>query len=276
MYSFRKKIVIINIVLVLLFLVSCEEKKQPREYVAKVGNTILTKEGLENYLSQNKNSKKFKNEFVRQWIDEELLYLEAEKSEFTKSKKYLSLLETAKKQIAGSLLLENYFDDNYSEPSDNTLILFYDKIKENLMLTDNGFVLNMLEFNNEQSALDFRNLSVQSGWNNARSVFENDTAVISKFNDSFLYGYRLSPLELSRTIKALDPGEISLVVQKEPSLFVVVQLVKTVDKNTVPDFYLVKDDVEEIYYFEKRKELFEKYLDKLYSKYNVELKKVDE
>ena len=276
MYSFQKKIIACNIVLLFLFLLSCEEKKQPQEYVAKVGNTILTEEGLENYLSENKNSKKFKNEFVRQWIDEELLYLEAEKTEFTKAKNYLSLLETAKKQIAGSLLLENYFDDNYSKPSDNTLSLFYDKIKESLTLTDNGFVLNMIDFNNEQSALDFRNLAVQVGWTNAKGIFENDTAVVSKFNNSFLYGYRLSPLELARTVKALDPGEISLVVQKEPSLFTVVQLVKTVNKNTVPDFYLVKDDVEEIYYFEKRKELFEKYMDKLYSKYNVELKKVDE
>ena len=276
MYLLRKKIITINLTLVLLFLLSCEEKKQSQEYVAKVGNTILTEEGLENYLSEDKNTKKFKNEFVRQWVDEELLYLEAENKEFTKSKKYLSLIDAAKKQIAGSLLLEKYFEENFSKPSDNTLSLFYDKIKESLTLTDDGYVLNMFDFNNEQSASEFRNLAVQNDWNNAKYDFENDSSVVSSSSNEFLYGYRLSPLDLSRTVKALNPGEISLVVQKEPSLFTVVQLIKIIDKNTVPDFNLVKDEVEEIYYFEKRKELFQKYLDQLYSKYKVELKKVDE
>lgn len=276
MYLVRQKILAINLALILLFLIACEEKKQPQEYVAKVGNTILTKEGLENYLSGDKYEKKFKNEFVRQWIDEELLYLEAEDNEFTNSKYYLSLLETAKKQIAASILLENYFEENFSKPSDAQLNLFYNNVNESFMLADDGYILNIFEFNNEQNAFDFRNQALQSNWITAKKIFENDSSVTFISDEDFYFGYRLSPLHLSRSVKALNAGEISLVIQKEPSLFTVVQLVKIINKNTIPDFSLVKNEVEEIYYFEKRKELFGKYLEQLYSKYNVELKKVDE
>ncbi|MBU1349365.1 hypothetical protein KJ781_04835, partial [Patescibacteria group bacterium] len=115
-----------------------------------------------------------------------------------------------------------------------------------------------------------------SDWQNTINIFANDSALIQKSENSFYYGYNLSPLELSRTVKALNPGEISLVLQKEPSLFTVVQMVKVINKNTYLDYDLVKDQVKEIYYFEKRKELLNKYLHQLYSKYNVELNKVDE
>lgn len=58
MHSARHKILAINFALTLAVLIACEENKQVKdEYVARVGNTILTKEGLENYLSQDKYSK---------------------------------------------------------------------------------------------------------------------------------------------------------------------------------------------------------------------------
>ena len=77
-------------------------------------------------------------------------------------------------------------------------------------------------------------------------------------------------------MQALNEDEISLVIQKEQSIFTVVQKVKEVSRNTIPEFDLVKDEVEQIYYYEKQKEIYNDYLEKLYSKYKVELKKVDE
>lgn len=277
MHSVRHKILTINFTLALAILVACEENKQVQdEYVAKVGNTILTKEGLENYLSQDKYGNKFKNEFVRQWIDEELLFQEAAKNEIMESKKYIQLIETAQKQIAGALLLERQLSENLSEPSDNELGVFYNSIRENFRLTDDAYIINIFDFNNETSALEFRNQALQTNWAQAVKIFEKDSGFVSKSENVFLYGYQISPLQLGRVTQELYPNEISLVIQKEPAVFTVVQMVKTIAANTIADFSFVKNEVKEIYYFQKRKELFAKYLDELYSKYKVELKKVDE
>lgn len=277
MHSARHKILTINFALVLAVLIACEENKQVKdEYVARVGNTILSKEGLENYLSQDKYSKKFKNEFVRQWIDEELLYQEARDKEIISSKEYLELLETAQKQLAGALLLQKQLSENISEPSDNVLGIFYDKIKENLRLADNAYVINIFDFNNEASALEFRNQVLQTNWNQAGKIFEKDSGFVSRSDESLLYNYQLSPLHLSRIVKEMNPNEISLIIEKEPTIFTVVQMVKILSKDAVAEFNFVKKEVKEIYYFQKRKELFSKYLDELYSKYKVEIKKVDE
>jgi len=273
----RHKIQIINFALILAVLVACEENKQVQdEYVAKVGNTILTKEGLENYLSQDKYGKKFKNEFVRQWIDEELLYQEALGSEIIESKKYLQLIETAQKQIAGALVLEKQLSENLSEPTDNELGVFYNSIRENFRLTDDAYIINTINFDNETSALEFRNQALQTNWNQAVKIFEIDSGFVSKTENVFLHGYQLSPVQLGRIVRELYPNEISLIIQKEPSVFAVVQMVKTIAADTIADFNFVKKEVKEIYYFQKRKELFAKYLDELYSKYKVEIKKVDE
>jgi len=277
MRSARHKILAINFALTLAVLIACEENKQVKdEYVARVGNTILTKEGLENYLSQDKYSRKFKNEFVRQWIDEELLYQEAGEKEITESKQYLELIETAQKQLAGSLLLQKQLSENFSEPSDNELGMFYDKIKESFRLADNAYVINVIDFDNEASALEFRNQVLLSNWNQACKIFEKDSGFVSRSDETFLYNYQLSPLHLSRIVKEMNLNEISLIVEKEPTIFTVVQMVKILSKNAVADFNFVKKEVKEIYYFQKRKELFSKYLDELYSKYKVEIKKVDE
>ena len=276
MHLFRQKIVTINLAIIVLLLLACEEKKQTQEYVAKVGNSVLTKEALDNYLSEEQNKNKFKNEFIRQWVDQELLYLEAEDKKLTNTEQYLNLLETTKRNIAASVLLDNYFKDNFSKPTESQLNVLYESHKDSFVLTDDGFVLNIYEFNNEQSALDFRNLALQTDWKNAEQVFENDSSIVDKSGGSFFFNYSLSPLDYSRLVKALNPGEISMVMQKEPSLFAVVQMVKIISKDSVPEFYLVKDQVEEMYFYNKSQELYGEYMEKLYSKYNVELKKVDE
>ena len=133
-----------------------------------------------------------------------------------------------------------------------------------------------MNFSNEQSAFEFRNSALQSSWKEAKVKYETDSFFVSQSDETFNLGYKISPLELSRTIKVMLPGEISLVVKKEPALFTVVQLVKIIEKNTVPEFNFVKNEIEEMYYFGKRKELLSEYLNQLYSKYKVELKKVDE
>lgn len=213
---------------------------------------------------------------MRQWIDEELLYQEAVEKEITVSKEYLELLETAQKQLAGSMLLQKQLPGNFSEPSDNELGVFYDKIKESFRLADNAYVINIFDFKNEVSAIAFRNQVLQSNWNQAAKIFEKDSGFVSRSDEIFLYNYQLSPLHLSRIVKELNPNEISLIIEKEPTIFTVVQMVKILSKDAVAEFNFVKKEVKEIYYFQNRKESFSKYLDELYSKYKVEIKKVDE
>jgi len=72
----KKKNNIIFFVIFLFFMSSCAEKEE-ESYIVKVGNSYLTEENISEYLNSKKNVHKFREEFIREWIEKELIYLDA-------------------------------------------------------------------------------------------------------------------------------------------------------------------------------------------------------
>jgi len=66
----------------------------------------------------------------------------------------------------------------------------------------------------------------------------------------------------------LNENEFSRIIEISSNNFVIVQLIKRHNKNELPKFEDIKEEVEQKYLSLKRKELYDNYLKKLYSEYS--------
>ena len=59
---------------------SCGKESSQKEFIARVNNNYLTQKDLSAIIDSGYGKDLYKNEIVRNWIDKELLYQQAEKS----------------------------------------------------------------------------------------------------------------------------------------------------------------------------------------------------
>ncbi len=270
----RLKKISINLyttILILAVLTACEEKKVSPNIVAKVDNKVLTESELKKDLSETINKKKFREEFIRRWIESEVMFLEASKQKLLTDSNYKRIIEKSKIELAAALLEQNFFEKNKINYTINDLKRFFLKRKNDYRLNDAAYLLNAAEFNNEDDAVNFRFLSMDSNWRNAFKIYNSNKSLIKKADNKLLFGYQVQPKKLLRVVKSLDIGETSIVFQTEPNKFAVVQLLKKLKRNEVPPFNFVKNQVKERYLLLKARLMFKRYLNNLYKSYNVQI-----
>ena len=102
----NKKIIKLFILgFVITLLTSCE-KKVEEKYIVKVGDSYLTEEELHALVSYGSDSSKFKEEFIRQWIEDELLFMAAKEKGIVQTQEFKSLVEKSERKTANTLLIK--------------------------------------------------------------------------------------------------------------------------------------------------------------------------
>ena len=261
----------ITFLLVAAFLAGCGKEKKHPEYVARVGNSYLTKVQLANMIDTTRN-KLFKSEIIRNWINRELLFKEAQKQGILKKEKFKRLLEDSKKELAAALLVkEHYANDKISyEPKD--VEEYFEMHKNDFKLFYDSFLVNIIEFNNEDKAVQFRSTVLESDWNKALNVFTGDTSIISEKSGVLLYDYEINPSALLNLVKELNPHEVSIVFDTKHNDYTLVQVLNNFAKGTIPPFEVIKSKVKERFLAEKKENEYRAYLKDLYSNYDIEVK----
>jgi len=80
----------------------------------------------------------------------------------------------------------------------------------------------------------------------------------------------LYPQKLARTVKGLNPLEISIVISDETEYHSVVQVLNVLNKGSIAPFEFVKSDIEKRLIAETEKDFTNDYVKALYSKYKIE------
>ena len=272
MHSAHKSNIVLIFAILLTVVFGCREKPTHKKYAAKVGNTYLMRNVVDKALVKPENMTKHREEFVRDWVETEMLYKEAVKQGIVNDSAYKSIVKNLKKELAGAMLLQKVGNDNF-KINKTELTDFFNLNKNDFKISDNAVVINYIKFDNEQSAIKYRNMLINSSWQNAINIFEKDTAVIDFRSNKYLHYYEISPPILLRYIKNLNPGEIGIVLKTEPNVYVVVQIKAFFKKGDIPGFAFIKDRIKERYLMIKKKKSLRNYINKLYSKYDVEIKK---
>ncbi len=252
-------------------LTSCGKEQPKTEYVARVNDAYLTKKELALLIDTTMVSTLHKSEVIRNWINREILFQKAKKEGILKQDDYKGLIKNSGKELAGALLLNSYISSVTINFEQRDLINYFKENSNDFKLTDKTYLLNIIHFSNEDRAVEFRSLVIDSDWQKAMNVFHGDSEIISIESKLLLKEQDVYSIKVLRVVKRLHPLEISIVISEREGYYTVVQVLEKYLEGSLPSFDLIKLDVEKRFVADKRKELMENYMKDLYSKNEIEV-----
>ncbi|MFH1525617.1 MAG: hypothetical protein ABIG69_03035 [Bacteroidota bacterium] len=254
-----------------LFLIGCEEEKKDFKFAARVNDKYLTLGELDKYTEEDVYKSKFKSEYVRQWIEKELLFQIAADEHLTESEEFMQLVDFSNRELATALYLKSYYKNNPVNVVYNEILDYYNKRRSEFKLSENAYFLNIVHFKNKEVARLFRLKAMADMWNNSLSDPAFKELISNNAEGIFLYEHQIQPMLLLRSVRNLHEKEISITLNTEPQIYTVVQLLKKIDSGSIAEINYVKNEIEDRIIAFKRKEMYKNLIDDLYSKYDVEI-----
>jgi hypothetical protein len=265
-----------NKIVLILFLfalfIGCSESKE-EDFVARVGNHFLTESMIEKALNENGGDKIFREEFIRTWIEKEVIYLSAINKGVTKSKKYSELIGNVKIEIANSMVIGEVIKAKNDSISEEELENYYVENISEFKLTSEQVQYNQASFNSKKYAKEFRHKLVSMSWEKALDEFYTNNSILFSRVDELEYIHNLFPFSIREKLLKLRINTNSAVFESSNGIFTVVRLNKHYKKNEVPEFFEIKQKIEKKYQVLQRKEFYNNYIKELYSKYSSEIER---
>ncbi len=259
--------------LVAAFLIGgCGEKKVKKDFVARVNNSYLTKEELSSMMNNESGKNFYREEVIRNWINREVLYQEAVKKGILKEENYNRIIEDEKKELAVSLFMQKYYESEKPSYEPKDVEDYYNKHQDEFRLLSDSYYINLIDFNNEDDAIKFRSIILESDWNKALNIIKNKSSIIKVQTGALLTAFQIYPSSLQRIVTDLSPQEISIVLNYLPGHYEVVQELQKYDKGTVPPFSAVRNEAEKRFLADQKDEFLNSYLRDLYSNNDIEVK----
>jgi len=247
-------------------------KEQPKiEYVAKVNDAYLTKKELASLIDTTMVNTLHKSEVIRNWVNREILFQKAKNEGILQQDDYKGLINNSGKELAGVLLLESYISSVTINFEQRDLINYFEENSNDFKIADMSYLLNIIHFSNEDRAVEFRSLVLDSDWQKAMNIFYGESAIISNENKVLLKEQDVSSIKVLRVVKRLHPLEISIVISETEGYYTVVQVLEKYLIGSLPSYNVIKQDVEKRYLAERRKELLENFIKDLYSQNEIEV-----
>jgi len=271
----KRSIKIINkyfvILTILVTIGGCSKESPKKNYIARVNNNYLTTDEF-NSLVDASNQNFYKNEIIRNWVNKELLYQKALKEGITNDKNFERILADTKKELAVSIFLDKLYAKEKVTPVESEIEEYYNKNKNDFKLFYDAYVVNIINFRNEDNAIKFRGSLLGSNWNKTVNVFKRDSSILDITSNRLYYGYELEPTSLTRIVKELNQDEISIVFSDYKDVYTVVQLVQKIKKGNVPPLGFIKELVKRRLEAQKKEEFLKNYIKELYSNNDIEVK----
>ena len=262
----------ISLFLSALAIVACDNTAEQKEtIIAQVGNSRLTKSELNLSLKSNIGSKKYKDEFIKEWIETEILYQLAEEDQLLNYENYDRIISESKKELAAAISINNYLEQHPVIYNDSVLVSFFSQNKDDYSSKTDAYILNLVIFKDEESAIKFRNNAIEENWDDAIKSFSGNTALVEEGMNKVYKFSQIQSKKLLRILNELYKEEISLVVQTELNDFVVVQMIDKINRDSVPQFNYVKDQVQESYIIYNQREMVRNFLDSLITEKKVKV-----
>jgi len=258
--------------LLLFSLTGCEKKEDETGYIARVNDSRLTESELSAVIDTSSAGRAGRDEYIRSWVDEELLFQKAEKAGITGEKEFSLKLNRAKRQMAVAMYLESYFEDAYREPSEEELTLFYSSMKEAFRLNSSAYLFNRATLSNEDGAVMFRERLFNDSWDRVVKTFPKPASILSSQVDVFEYDFETSDFQTQKFLENFSPGEISMIFSARPGEYTILQLKEKYRRNDVPPLSVISSLVIEMYKDAQRKILLKKLMDELYASGDIEIK----
>jgi len=252
---------------------ACSDEQKKDDFVARVNESYLTREDFASLADTANLNSLQKEQLIKNWIYQEVLFQSAAKEGITKREDYLNIIRKSSHELSAAMLIDDYLAGETIKYSDDDIINYFESNNKNFRVNSDSYLINKVTFSSEDHAIKFRLLVLDSDWKKAVSVFVSDSAMVENLVSDFIEENNIYPAQLSRIIKDFYPEEISIVIPAKPGYYSVVQLLSKFDKQSIPPFEIIKSKVEKRFLAEKKKLLVEEYLKDLYSQNEIEIKK---
>jgi PPIC-type PPIASE domain len=258
-------------VLITIYFLGCSKEPETKKYIARVNNAYLTEEDvseLDSLFEQGFS----RNELIKKWIEKELLYQEAMKKGIADNEDFNRIINNSRRELASSMLLNSYLETNLKKPSISQLQEFFDVHKSEFKTEENVYIFNSASFSNENVAIKFRTKLIETSWEKAIENYSEDKSLIEFKTSNALAEAEIYPIQRLSLIDVLNPGEVSIVLEENAAEYSVIQLLQIFRKGNNPPFEIIRNEVEARYIADKREQIFNEYIEELYSNNEIEIK----
>lgn len=250
----------------------CGGDRPRTDYVAKVNTSYLTSEEVAAMVDTSAGRRFYRNEVIKNWIEKELLYQAALDEGIIKDAEFQKLIENSKKELAVSLYLQKYLHNETIRYDLKALESFYEVNKNDFKLFADTYIINRVDFINEDKAVLFRNTVIESDWKKALNMFSMDSSYIRSYERNKLHDYEIHPAELYRVITSLYPSEVSILLTLNEGMYSIVQVEQKYLKDSTPPFEIVKSEVESRFLKSHKDQAYRELMKELYSNNEIEIK----
>lgn len=272
----KKPLNLIKPLIVLIFTAAifcgCSKEKPRTEFVARVNDSYLTSEDLENDLDTTYLQKSRRDEYIRNWIENEVFYKEALDENINDDEDFLRAVEKNRKELAKAFLIRKLTKEKDFKIEKQELEDFFINSRRNFELFVDHYLFNIITFSDEDKAILFRSTLIESDWNKALNVFKGDPSIVYVKEKEFLDLNQINPTSVLVTLQELLPDEVSIVINTDPDKFTVLQLIKKYNPGDIPELDVIKNRVVERLTMIKTQMFIKDYLKELYGKYKIEIK----
>jgi len=272
MHLSRNKI-IEGILFPLFIFSACSQPEKPESYIARVNNSYLTETEFSELVDSQSVSEKSRALVVKNWVRQEILLQEAIKKGITESKEFKRTVENSKRQLAASLVLQNFAASSQLVATNKELENYYKENQTSFRIPFNAFFINRINFSDREAAVMFRTELIMNGWIEALNKFSKDSSLINFESGVLISEQDIYPVMLLRILEGLYPLEISIVIPDERGYYTVVQFLDKYLAQSIPPFESVKTEVERRYKAALTELALENYINDLYSLSEIEINK---
>ena len=268
----NKTLTNILILSALLSITACSEQQRKDDYIARVNESYLTREEFASLVDTSKLNSFQKEQIIKNWIYNELLFQEAVKDGIVGNEDFNRIVKNSERQLAAAMLLKDFSDSEELDFSDQDLIEYYENNKSYFLANSNSYLINRAYFKDEDRAIRFREFVLANDWDKSVELFIEDSSLHRCETSKLIEESNIYPLQLARIISDLYPNEISIVITEKPGYYSVIQLLNKYPKETILPFESTKELVARRFVDEKKNEIIENYLIELYSQNEIEIK----
>ncbi len=258
-----------------VLLLGCERRVLSKEYLARVGDSYLTIETLGNGRSTENISPAQREEYVAQWVNNELLYQEARRLGIENSKILKDrILEIQKGLIVQEFLQQRIYRDSL-EISEDNIRSYYEQHSSDFLLPEDLVKAYYTSFSDREKANAFRGLLLKGkSWKEVLHEFVSEPLSALEAEPQIEARYysqqALYPQELWRVAVNLSPGEVSFPIRTQGG-FYILQTVNIVRQGKRAELEMVHNEIRQRLTMELRRQQYVDLLANLRVRYPVEI-----
>ena len=249
---------------VLISFSGCGESPSENFVLAKVGHAELTMQKIHDDLGEQllgSDSLRIVHDYIRRWVEQELLYQGALRSGYDEDKNIRAEMERIKKQLLSNIYLENTVRDQMKGTDDEVLSFYQDNIN-NFLTDENCYVVQHIVVKTSKDArLIMEELKKRNSLEEIQAEdLEISTGILSKIRNPIPESK--IPDVLLKEIRKLKVGETGNPIQFNNE-FSIIKLLDSIKKDDPIPLQYVRKRVESMLSVQKKREGYVKLVEEL-------------